>query len=494
MTKDFLSSTKTKKLLVLSACTLAIMVSTAQNAALAQQEGNRLLDGISVPYAVVREYNHTVDLATQSRFEEMEPTIKKLVEQYPAVSILHWQYGRVLMEQGKLAAAFGELEKSVDLKPDRAEPYLHLGNVAARLGKFDDSLNALRTYLRLKPDSSVKALVEAQIKAITRQKNDIASASGKSPPGTYLGLATVSGVRRFTEERMPLKVFIGSGEDLDGYRPACRQILEESFGIWQRESEEIVRFTYVEDAKDADIECHFTNDLSKVPVLVEGGHTIFVDSTGGRVSAEIVILVKGADGKINSDDFLRAISLHEIGHALGIAGHSDSASDIMFASVSHETHNLSSRDIATLKALYKLPPRPLTLHLEDNQRYSLAESSKSKSFKICQEGTELLQKKKDYNGAIKKYRKAIELNPQLKVAFQNLAIALNMQAIESYKGGKDEAALSMFKESIETAENHGTPKELLRKFILNYQIVLKSLGKSDTLAETEKKLKDLDAK
>lgn len=53
------------------------MVSTAQNAALAQQEGNRLLDGISVPYAVVQEYNHTVDLATQSRFEEMEPTIKK---------------------------------------------------------------------------------------------------------------------------------------------------------------------------------------------------------------------------------------------------------------------------------------------------------------------------------------------------------------------------------------------------------------------------------
>ena len=50
----------------------------------------------------------------------------------------------------------------------------------------------------------------------------------------------------------------------------------------------------------------------------------------------------------------------------------------------------------------------------------------------------------------------------------------------------------MFKDSIETAEKHGTPKELLRKFIMNYQIVLKALGKSDTMAETDKKLKELD--
>ena len=492
MTKDFLSSTAPKSPFALSALTIAIVTSLTPGTALAQQEGNRLLDGVSVPYEAVKEYNHTVDLARQSRFEEMEPTIKKLVEQHPDVSILHWQYGRVLMERGKYAAAFGELEKSIRIKPDRAEPYLHLGNVAARLGRFDDSLKALRTYLKLKPDSSVKTLIEAQIKAITRQKSDIASASGKSPPGTYLGLATISGVRRFTEERMPLKVFIGSGAGLEGFRPACRQILEASFSTWQKESAEVVRFSYVEDAKKADIECHFTNDLTRVPVVIEGGHTIFVDSTGGRVSAEIVILIKGADGKVNSDDFLRAIALHEIGHALGLAGHSDSASDIMFASVSHEMHNLSPRDIATLKALYKLPPRPLTLHLEDNQRFSLAESSKSRSFKVCQEGTELLQKNKDYNGAIKKYREATELNPQLTVAFQNLAIALNMQAVENYKSGKDAAALSMFKDSIETAEKHGTPKELLRKFIMNYQIVLKALGKSDTMAETDKKLKELD--
>ena len=67
-----------------------------------------------------------------------------------------------------------------------------------------------------------------------------------------------------------------------------------------------------------------------------------------------------------------------------------------------------------------------------------------------------------------------------------------MQAVENYKSGKDAEALSMFKDSIETAEKHGTPKELLRKFIMNYQIVLKALGKSDTMAETDKKLKELD--
>ena len=50
------------------------------------------------------------------------------------------------------------------------------------------------------------------------------------------------------------------------------------------------------------------------------------------------------------------IALHEIGHALGINGHSSDSKDIMFMSVDKNQTTLSRRDVETLKALYKLKP------------------------------------------------------------------------------------------------------------------------------------------
>jgi predicted Zn-dependent protease len=47
--------------------------------------------------------------------------------------------------------------------------------------------------------------------------------------------------------------------------------------------------------------------------------------------------------------------LHEMGHALGIWGHSPDPGDTMYARVTHETPQLSDRDRNTLRKLYARP-------------------------------------------------------------------------------------------------------------------------------------------
>ena len=74
-----------------------------------------------------------------------------------------------------------------------------------------------------------------------------------------------------------------------------------------------------------------------------------------------------------SKDEMRAIVLHELGHALGIRGHSDSKGDIMYWQVQEKSHQVrvpgvyypfawktlvskpSQRDLNTLIRLYNTP-------------------------------------------------------------------------------------------------------------------------------------------
>lgn len=56
-------------------------------------------------------------------------------------------------------------------------------------------------------------------------------------------------------------------------------------------------------------------------------------------------------------DYTRATARHELGHALGIWGHSLAETDIMFFSQVRNSPPISARDINTLKRIYEQPTR-----------------------------------------------------------------------------------------------------------------------------------------
>ncbi len=68
---------------------------------------------------------------------------------------------------------------------------------------------------------------------------------------------------------------------------------------------------------------------------------------------QILVTGRWRDGQVAGVDEIYAVVLHEMGHALGLMGHSDDPGDIMYRRVSARTESgLSERDRRTLQDVY----------------------------------------------------------------------------------------------------------------------------------------------
>ena len=68
---------------------------------------------------------------------------------------------------------------------------------------------------------------------------------------------------------------------------------------------------------------------------------------------QILVTGRWDDGRIATPEEIGEVVLHEMGHALGLMGHSDDPRDILYpTAVARERPGLSERDRATLIELY----------------------------------------------------------------------------------------------------------------------------------------------
>jgi hypothetical protein len=109
-----------------------------------------------------------------------------------------------------------------------------------------------------------------------------------------------------------------------------------------------LRFTFVDRAHDAEIRVHWTDRLDR-----KTGNTVWrVDRSGWMRGGDVVLATHLGDGRVLDTRSLRAIALHEVGHAIGLS-HSDDRHDVMAPLV--RVAALSGGDRATARLLYALP-------------------------------------------------------------------------------------------------------------------------------------------
>ncbi len=177
-----------------------------------------------------------------------------------------------------------------------------------------------------------------------------------------------SGILRWDEKTFPLKVSI-----IDESRlalPAYYRIeILKAFAQWQS-STGFITFAITDNPKNANILVKISptvqNECEEQNCKYVVGYTT-PDYSGNLLKKMTIILYsKDPFGNFFSDKELYNTILHEIGHALGIMGHSYSTEDLMYMS-SDSTSSfyapyrssfqyLSSKDINTIKLLYKLIP------------------------------------------------------------------------------------------------------------------------------------------
>ncbi len=175
----------------------------------------------------------------------------------------------------------------------------------------------------------------------------------------------------------PITVNIGTYND-SNYLNACK----DAFKTWEIDSHGIVNFKFVTDPQNARIKIIWNHLglISNNGNCALGAHTITrynLTDTGcqsfyinnnipgattqnqRKYSVPPQIIEVNLDLIASKPENIRLLVLkniltHEIGHALGLLGHSTSLSDMMY-SITDEYSHISKRDIQTLELLYNTP-------------------------------------------------------------------------------------------------------------------------------------------
>lgn len=174
---------------------------------------------------------------------------------------------------------------------------------------------------------------------------------------------------RWNKNTMPLKVYIQDSANVPEY---YREVVMSAYQSWQRASEGLVRFEFVEDASDADMKCYFKSG--------NGGDTIgsHAFAVSGNTITDSTIVFTRADKNGHSHDSkqLYSSALQEIGHSIGLTANSPSIYDVMYPIGTKFNTEITPRDLKTLALVYSVVPditnRPLAAD-EKAQLFTVSE-------------------------------------------------------------------------------------------------------------------------
>lgn len=147
------------------------------------------------------------------------------------------------------------------------------------------------------------------------------------PQEQYYQNIARSGFYSYKDAQQPLRVYLKPGSVK--VSPELQSALHSAFDEWTKVSNGRLKFQFVNFDSDPDITVVWSNNPADVK---EGkqGYTSFSKTKDNIARSKIILLTNRQNGESLNRRFAKALALHEIGHAIGINGHSYNSDDIMF--------------------------------------------------------------------------------------------------------------------------------------------------------------------
>lgn len=205
--------------------------------------------------------------------------------------------------------------------------------------EYEKSSYQFNYIIKQSPNTQLASMAQQEISEIKQRVNKAANAN-KTDCGNYMN--ELSNPPRWAT--MPIKVWI---------QPSKYDVtVVKAFNEWQYVTNGIVRFTRTQAESQAKIKVYFVN--SKEPLGGSDRVGLCKYQTQGKylMNAQISILTQSLNGVTLSASQIYPVTLHEIGHAIGINGHSSNNNDVMFANTDIIGSHTSRRDVNTVKAIY----------------------------------------------------------------------------------------------------------------------------------------------
>lgn len=362
-------------------------------------------------------------LLASNKTSEAEKQLISYIGDHPDFTEARLLYANALYGDQRYFACIDQCQKVVAAQADCAEAWHYLGNCYQQIHKPASALDAYRKFVALskEPQPQYETLIN-----LLQETKDNDPGRNFSAGDNYLSAVTENGLFRWTHTS-PIKVFINSGEGVAEYRPEFEESLRQAFEDWSEASGHKFVFDIQEHEDHPDIIVSWTADLHAPEFSAEAGDCRLQCGPDGLESATIRLLTvdpfkQAPLGK----EALHAVCLHEIGHALGLQGHSGVEGDIMYPVLKEDA--ISARDMHTLYALYS-PDLQDASSLRAVDAYGRALPKESIAERLVADGSNAavsgnLARAKDL------LERALAIDPQNKLARSNLAVCTNNLAID----------------------------------------------------------------
>ncbi len=171
-----------------------------------------------------------------------------------------------------------------------------------------------------------------------------------------------SQIVRWNKSEFPIKVYIKPSSIVPSYYATT---FRQAVSIWQKELPDVLKFRMVGNKSGANI-CFEIIEQKKLIREIKKTDTRTLaytkTYTSGKVlkNATIYVYSRRPDGKYYDQTELLNLAVHELGHALGISGHSEDSTSVMYAlyQPQHKKTSgfLNKEDKSTVKLLYRITP------------------------------------------------------------------------------------------------------------------------------------------
>jgi len=318
-------------------------------------------------------------------------------------------------KKGDFNNAARNLEQSIVISPNNVNARYYLAQTYLTQKRIFEASDQYNRIILLAPSSDAARLSQKGLSLINQAFSDslnkkIASIDELAQyKDNYLEYVLDNG-KLVRWASFPLKVYIEPTKQKNTAMQALAQ--------WQKRTDNLVSFEYVNSPQNAQITIDFKNQLETTSTkesFVAGDSKPYYKGDNIIKSEIHILAINPATGnEIPKEDMYYTIT-HELGHSLGFKGHSPNKNDVMY-STANGVKSLSQRDINTMNLLYKLDKKTFALRAKPQtdvqlkQALDYARTTPDKATGWANLG-DIYRDKKMYPEAIKNYKKAISLEP-----------------------------------------------------------------------------------